>query len=128
MNYQICNGGLYQYFDNGYDKERAPYGADDVRQLDKGAQVAMLRELVAFGKAVFPERELDNERLSRIAADFDRSFYEEPADTWYDDEDDDEDFLCGPGDFDSRYYEVNGYLEVLIEAYAQYLVKKFEAA
>ena len=134
MNYQICNGGLYQYFDNSYDRERLPFNADDVKQLDKDAQVEMLRELLAFGKAVFPERELDNERLDRIISDFDNSYYEEIEEVWYDDDDDedggyyDEDGgLCAPWGFDERYYEVNDYLEALIEGYAQYLVKSFNA-
>ena len=135
MNYQICNGGLRQYFDNGYDRERAPFNADDVKRLDKDAQVKMLRELLAFGRAVFPERELDNERLDRIVADFDGAYYEEEEDVWYDDEDcedggyyEEEGGLCAPWDFDERYYKVNDYLEALIEAYAQYLIKSFRSA
>ena len=135
MNYQICNGGLYQYFDNGYDRERAPFNPEDVKQLDKDAQVAMLRELLAFGKAVFPERELENERLNRIISDFDGSYYEEIEEVWYDDEEDEdggyyeeEGGLCAPDDFDRRYYMVNGYLEALIEAYAQYLIKSFKSS
>lgn len=132
MNYQICNGGLYQYFDNGYDRERSPFNADDVKQLDKDSQVEMLRELLAFGKAVFPERELENERLDRIISDFDNSYYEEIEEVWCDDEDDEdggyyeeEGGLSAPWGFDERYYEVNDYLEALIEAYAQYLIKSF---
>lgn len=132
MNYQICNGGLYQYFDNGYDRERSPFNADDVKQLDKDSQAEMLRELLAFGKAVFPERELENERLDRIISDFDNSYYEEIEEVWCDDEDDEdggyyeeEGGLSAPWGFDERYYEVNDYLEALIEAYAQYLIKSF---
>ena len=107
MNYQICNGGLEQYYFNGYDCERAPFNAEDVNQLDKEAQVEMLCELLAFGKAVFPERELDGED------DEDSGYYEE------------EGGLCAPWGFDERYYKVNDYLEALIEAYAQYLMKSF---
>lgn len=97
-NYQICNGGLDQYFYNGYDRERAPFNADDVKQLDKDAQVEMLRELHAFGRAVFPERELENERLDRIVSDFDGSHYEEIEEVWYDDEESE----------DGGYYEEEG--------------------
>ena len=135
MNYQICNGGLYQYFDNGYDQERAPVSTDDVMQLDKEAQVEMLRELLAFGKAIFPECKLENERLDRIIADFDAAYYEEEEEVWYDDDDcedggyyEEEGGLFAPYDFDRRYYMVNGYIEALIEAYAQYLIKSFRAA
>lgn len=135
MNYQICNGGLFQYYINGYDRERAPFNVEDVKRVDKDAQVGMLRELAAFGSEVFPERELDNERFARIVSDFDGSYYEEITEAWYDDEEDEcggyyeeEGGLSAPWDFDSRYYKVNGYLEALIEAYAQYLVKSFKSA
>ena len=135
MNYQICNGGLDQYYLNGYHRERAPFNADDVKQLDKDAQVGMLRELLAFGRAVFPERELDNERLDHIIADFDGSCYEEVEEVWYDDDGcedggyyEEEGGLCAPWGFDNRYYQVNDYLEALMEAYAQYLIKSFRNA
>lgn len=135
MNYQICNGGLDQYYFNGYDRERAPFNADDVKQLDKDAQAEMLRELYAFGKTVFPERELDNERLDRIISDFEGAYYEEIEEVWYDDDEsedggyyEEEGGLCAPWGFDDRYYEVNDYLEVLIEMYAQYLIKSFKSA
>lgn len=38
MDYQICNGGLSQYFCNGYDCYRKPCHEQDVEQLDKEAQ------------------------------------------------------------------------------------------
>lgn len=125
MNYQIC--GLDQYYFNGYDRERTPFNADDVKQLDKNAQVRMLHELQAFGLTVFPEKELENERLDRIIAEFDEAFYEEPTWSWDDEEDCDEydDGLCVAYGFDERYYKVNDYLEAVIEAYAQYLIKSF---
>lgn len=133
MNYQICNGGLAQYYLNGYDQERAPFNADDVKQVDKANQVEMLRELHVFGKTIFPERELENERLDRIISDFENSHYEEEAELWYSDEEneygeyaEEEGGLVAPYDFDRRYYKVNDYLESLIEAYAQYLDKSIE--
>lgn len=128
MNYQICNGGLIQYFDNGYDRERAPFNADDVMQLNKDGQVEMLQELHAFAQAVFPERELENERLDRVISEFEESYCEEPCSSW-DDEDYDE-YDTGlevAWGFDDRYYEVNGYVETLMELYAQYLLKRFSA-
>lgn len=127
-NYQICNGGLYQLFSNGFDKPRKPFNENDVAHLGKDEQVAMLRELQAFGKEVFPERELDNERLDRIIADFDASYYEETDGGWYDEDDEwgeEDDGLQAPYDFDDRYYKVNEYIEALLEAYAQYLIKSW---
>lgn len=133
MNYQICNGGLDQYFFNQYDKEREPFNPDDVKQVGKEKQVEMLRELQTFGKKVYPEKELENERLDRIISDFDGSYYEEEREEWYDDEEyeeggyyEEEGGLNAPYDFDDRYYKVNNYLETLIEGYAQYLNKKID--
>lgn len=128
MNYQICNGGLYQYYFNGYNRERAPFSPEDVKQLDKDAQVEMLRELLRFGKAIFPERELENERLDRVISEFEEAYYEEPCSSW-DDEDYDE-YDTGlevAWGFDDRYYEVNEHIEALMELYAQYLLKRFSA-
>lgn len=56
MDYQICNGGLSQYFCNGYDCYRKPCHEQDVEQLDKEAQCDMLVELGTFAREVFPER------------------------------------------------------------------------
>lgn len=127
MNYQICNGGLEQYYFNECDKEREPFNSQDVKRLDKDAQVSMLKELLDFGREVFPEHELENERLDRVIYDFEHSAYVE-------EELDEDDFLFGepdmfleaPGDFDTRYYEVSDYLENLMEGYAQYLGKAID--
>ena len=127
MNYQICNGGLDQYYFNRCHEERAPFSEDDVKLVGKEAQVKMLRELHAFGREVFPERVEDNDRLNEIIADFEKSSYREPGEGWLtDDGDEDEGNLHAPYDFDERYYEVNDYLESLIESYAQYLDKSIE--
>ena len=83
-----------------------------------------MQKLLSFGRAVFPERELDNERLERIIAEFAEAYYEEPGCSWYDEEDGeyDEGGLVAPYDFDSRYYRVNEYLELLIEVYSEFLI------
>ena len=90
----------------------------------------MLRELERFGREVFPEWELDSERLDRIIADYDAAYYEEPSCGWGLDEDDywddEDDGLVAPWDFDERYYEINSFIERLIEAYAQYLNKRID--
>ena len=126
FNYQVCNGGLDQYFANRMDKERPPFNEQDVKHLDKEGQLAMLDELLDFGREVYPEQELMNERLDRIIRDFDRSAYVEDE---YVDEDYDygpEMVVDAPHDFDTRYYLVNDYLETLMEGYAQYLNKEID--
>ena len=127
MNYQICNGGLDQYYFNATDEGRAPFSDQDVAHLDKDAQVEMLRTLLEFGREVYPEREEDSEKLAEIIQAFDRSYYDVTSE-----EDPDEGgvfhdiVLRVRPDFDQRYYEVNGHLESLMEAYAQYLDKSIE--
>lgn len=129
FNYQVCNGGLSQYYFNSYDKERDPFDEQDVRRVGKDAQVAMLEELLDFGREVYPEQELKNERLDRIISEFDRSFYSEELPDEYEIEPEyaePDDFLDAPYDFDQRYYMVNDYLETLMEGYAQYLNKEID--
>lgn len=127
MNYQICNGGIDQYYSSQTDRERAPFNEQDVKHLDKDAQVEMLKELLGFGREVYPEQELMNERLDRIISEFDRSAYVEAE---YDVEDYDygypEMIVDAPHDFDTRFYQVNDHLESLMEGYAQYLSKSFD--
>ena len=108
------------------DQERPPFNEQDVKHLDKEGQLAMLDELLDFGREVYPEQELMNERLDRIIRDFDRSAYVEDE---YVDEDYDygpEMVVDAPHDFDTRYYQVNDYLETLMEGYAQYLNKEID--
>ena len=55
MDYQICNGGISQYVCNGYHEYRAPYGDDDVAQLDKHEQYTMLCKLADLLACAFGE-------------------------------------------------------------------------
>lgn len=54
MDYQVGNGGLGQYFFNGYDQYRAPKHEQDVAQLNKDEQCDMLVELASLARDVFP--------------------------------------------------------------------------
>lgn len=128
MNYMICNSGLSGYYQNAYHTYHAPFTEQDLARLDKEAQEEMLRELVEFAIEVFPEQGTDAARLALVISDFVASSYEEPE---CDDKDEDEDECCEDGlcasdGFDEAYYEVNDFLEQLLESYAQYLVKSFE--
>ena len=127
MNYQICNGGLSQYYFNAMDEERAPFSDQDVAHLDKDAQVEMMRTLLEFGREVYPEREEDNEKLAVITQAFDRSYYDVTSEEDFDEGCVFHDTVIhARPDFDERYYEVNEHLETLMEAYAQFLDKSIE--
>ena len=77
MDYQVCNGGIDQYFFNGYHEERPPFSENDVVQTDLDEQKADFEALVAFAKAVFPEREEENVRLSSVCTAFQELWLEE---------------------------------------------------
>lgn len=153
MNYQICNGGIEQYFFNRYDKYRAPMSDEDVAQVDKEKQCEMLDTLMSFAIEVFPENEDENRKLENVIRQFKEIYVEnvEQFETIYSDEDEEiwseeiEDWIINPRyeepyeafvghedelfnaeNFDDNYYEINSYLEMLMEGYAQYLCKSYE--
>lgn len=65
MNYQICNGGIHQYFGNGFDEH---YLSDDteIEIFDKDEQVKMLQKLYGFAVQVLPENLVENSKLFRM--------------------------------------------------------------
>lgn len=67
LDYQVCNGGVAQYFDNGYDCYREPYNEQDVAHFGKSEQVSQLQALARFGETVFPEKALENSNIRHIA-------------------------------------------------------------
>ena len=68
LNYQVCNGGVSQYFLNGYDEYRKPCHEQDVEQLDIHEQVKMLERLHVFGCEVFPNRTDENQTVAKVGA------------------------------------------------------------
>lgn len=113
MDYQICNGGLSQYFSNGYDRYRKPYHEQDVEHLDKDAQCDMLVELGKFAREVFPERVIERQDLLAMQEDLrEAEKGDEEEHDW----------------FDESYYEASDFLALLCETYAQYLCKAYGIA
>lgn len=84
LDYQVCNGGVAQYFDNGYDCYCEPHSKQDVAHFGKSEQVSQLQALARFGESFEFE------------------------------------------EFDKRFYASCGYLESLMELYAQYLCKSID--
>lgn len=159
MDYQICNGGIWQYYYNGYDEE---WVSDDGETVvwDKDSQVEMLQELSLFGNELFPENKVLNSKFNYIInafaslyiekdvplyetiyCDDDKELWDDDLEDWvenpdyfepyeehvgHEDEMHSRDNVIYPDDFDTKYYEVNDYLEQLIELYAQYLDKCIE--
>lgn len=76
MNYQICNGGIYQYFGNRFD-EHWKSKDGEIEIWGKDEQVAMMRKLYGFACEVLPENLVENSRFLRIIEFFDSLEYEE---------------------------------------------------
>lgn len=159
MNYQICNGGIHQYFGNHFDESwKSEDGETEI--WDKDAQVVMLQKLYGFACKVLPDNLAENSRFFRIIEFFDALEYEanvpqygtvecdEDEEIW---DEELEDYVPNPDyeephedivdyedevrsrnssfdlcDFDQDYYDINEYIEKVIELYAQYLDKSIE--
>ena len=153
MNYQVCNGGISQYYENEYDLYREPQNEQDVAQLTKVEQIKLLDELLDFGLEVFPERETENRILDEVISQFklihsepiaqyewfeseeDQEIWDEAQEDWVDNPDYEEPYeeftgyeeeLVGDEGFDEKFSSVNDYLETLLEGYAQYLYQFFD--
>lgn len=136
LNYQVCNGGVSQYFLNGYDEYRKPCHEQDVEQLDIHEQVKMLERLHVFGCEVFPNRTDENQTVAKVAKRLGtvKSDYESCREHYQNYCDDEDYYYCDEeaarvyDDFDNLYYAVNRYIETLCETYAQYLCKSYGIA
>lgn len=60
MDYQICNGGIGQYFFNGYHEARTPFSEDDVELYGIDVQKQVFSDLFHFTQVIYPERLQDN--------------------------------------------------------------------
>ena len=152
MDYQVCNGGIVQYFGNHYHEPHAPHHDDDVGLYGIDEQKRDFKRLVSFAHEVYPERTEDNGKLTKACAAFDQLWFEEEAETFetiYCEEDEYiidpetgdkvenpdyfepydetiyEDIIHGQNGFDNTFYEACDYLEELLELRAQFLCKRF---
>lgn len=165
MNYQICNGGIHQYFGNRYHEGYLSQDKE-VEIFDKDEQVKVLQKLYGMAVQVLPENVVENSKLFRIIEFFDSLEYEERVpqygtveceedeEIW---DDELEDYVPNPDywepyedivdyedevrttssafkdysddvseKFDKDYYDINDYLERLVEVYAQFLEKSIQ--
>jgi len=150
MDYQVCNGGIDQYFFNGFHEKHNTNAGNDVVLVDIEDQKEGFNKLVSFAKEVFPERIKENEALQIAASAFAELKFEERAfvsETVYCEEDEYimdeetgeiiknpdyfspyeeeryEDVIHGDYDFDETFYSASDYLEELLELQAQYHCK-----
>lgn len=151
MDYQVCNGGIGQYFGNSYHTAREPFHENDVARYDIDVQKAYFSDIVSFAKALYPERVSENASLEAACAAFQELAYEESVeftetiecdeDEYIYDENLDEyvlnpdyfepydettyeDVIHGDEGFDDIFYAANDYLEELLELQSQLCCKK----
>lgn len=124
LNYQVCNGGFRQYYDNGYHKFKAGFEIGDLANLDIFEQIKFLDKFILFI--------LFDERKKKYSSDLTRAvvlFREMPNNI--------EEYECldsgdghaeieGADAFDEQWYKVNEIIEWGMELYAQYLIKRLE--
>ena len=150
MEYQVCNGGISQYFFNGYHEGNAAHHEDDVTLYDFEAQKSEFENLVSFAREVYPDRAKDHDALTAACAAFSILSYEEDCpveETVYCDEDqyifdeelgeevenpdyfepyDDvtyENVIHGEAGFDDTFYKASDFMEELFDVRAQFLCK-----
>lgn len=150
MDYQVCNGGIDQYFFNRYHEERGPGSEHDVERYDLDAQKQAFLALAQFGRELFPNRTAENDALLLAAEAFQNLYYEEDArvtETVYCDEeeyifdeelgeevenpdyfepyDEDhyEDVIHGDDHYNDIHSDAIEYMEELFEMSAQYQCK-----
>lgn len=124
LNYQVCNGGFRQYYDNRYHKFKAGYEIGDLANLDIFEQSKFLDKFILFI--------LLDERKKKYSSDLTRAvvlFREMPNNIEeYECLDSDDGYaeIEGADAFDEQWYKVCDVIEWGIELYAQYLIKRLE--
>lgn len=146
LDYQVCNGGISQYFGNGYHEARVAKHDDDVDLYDIDEQKKDFADMVKFAQTLFPNRVAENQALETAQKAFDALIFEENAEMseWIECEEDEhifneetgeweenpdwfesyeesyeEDYIHNAEGFDDKFYAANDYLEELLEYFAQ---------
>ena len=152
LDYQVCNGGIEQYFLNGYHEHSSPHHEDDVSLYGIDEQKKDFIRLVSFAKELYPSRTAENEALSRACDAFQAIWIEENAEFYetiecekdeyiIDPETGDEienpdyfepyeetyteDVIHGAEGFNELFFAASSYLEELLELRAQFYCKTF---
>lgn len=122
MNYHINNGGINQYFFNGYHKDRRCSG-DSIPHRDQLAQHVLLGKMACFLNEI---DDFKDKFASLLEIDF--FFYD--ASVLHTPSEDDENELIETYDyvagFDKMYFDISPTIEWGIELYSQYVIKLLE--
>ena len=129
-NYQICNGGVRQYYDNGYADGIDPYNLSDCRIYTKRGLVKFINSsIVLMAEAVFG---VDSKQVSVLKElnSLLEGVYQESNDRDYNDpydEDcaDDDGYVYGAEPLEDLWYDNTDLIESMIEMDAEYVYKKY---
>ena len=146
MAYQINNGGVLQYYDNGYDKGKDPYDDEDCYIYSKREISKIYRDdIIPMVKAIYGDDSRTYEKIMTIADMWDCVSYEEGEtseeyyyeDVWdeetgdYVTEEHIEEIESDPyvnmgSEFEREFYNFDEY-DSIMEMYAEYTYKKYFA-
>ena len=151
MDYQVCNGGIGQYFFNHYHEPREPFTDNDVERVGIEEQKGFFYDLLNFAKTVYPDRVEEYSALEKAYDAFDELWFEKDAlvmETVYCDEDEyiwdedleedvpnpdyfepydeptNEDVIHGEDGFDDIFLGADDFLVELLELQAQLCCKQ----
>lgn len=146
MAYQINNGGVLQYYDNGYDKGKDPYDDEDCYIYSKREISKIYKDdIIPMVKAVYGDDSRTYEKIVTIADIWDCISYEESEiseEYYYEDvwDEDIEDYVTEEhieeiesdpyvnmgSEFEREFYNFTEY-DSIMEMYAEYTYKKYFA-
>lgn len=146
MAYQINNGGVLQYYDNGYDKGKDPYDDEDCYIYSKREISKIYRDdIIPMVKAVYGDDSRTYEKIMTIADMWHCVSYEEGEiseeyyyeDVWDEDAEDyvteeyvkeieSEPYVNMESEFEREFYDFDEY-DSIMEMYAEYTYKKYFA-
>lgn len=124
MNYQINNGGINQYFFNGYHKDRRCTG-DSIPHRDQLVQHIILGKIAQFLHSF-------EDFKSKFVPLMEIDFYFYDANVLHTPSEDDSQELIETYDyvlgFDNMYFDISPTIEWGIELYSQYVIKLLEVS
>lgn len=115
LNYQVNNGGIEQYYDNGYHLYRAGQEIGDLANIEMKYQVSFLKKLIDF-ILYYEDNKKYADDLYKALSEMETQRYNIYNNA----------FSKVYNDFDSYWYKVSEIIEWGIEYYAQYLIKRLE--
>lgn len=132
-NYQICNGGVKRYYDNGYANGIDPHDSSDCSIYTKRGLVEFIsNNIIPMAEAIYgaDSKQVSilkslNSLLEGVYQESNDRGYNDPYDEDEDDGDDDG-YVYGAEPLEDLWYDNTELIESMIEMYAEYVYKKYD--